>query len=170
MKDFKEIKPDQVKDNPFQLIGSDWMLVTAGNLKSFNMMTASWGGMGELWDRDVCFVFIRPTRYTFQLMEKSERFTLSVFEEKFRDVLTFCGSRSGKTVNKAKETGVTPVETPSGAVYFAEARLVFECRKIYFQDIQPQHFLDPAIDHLYASKDYHRMYIGEIEKVLAKPV
>jgi len=160
--DFKDIQPESLKDNVFALIGADWMLVTAGTPESYNTMTASWGGMGVLWDKHVCFCFIRPTRHTHGFMEASKFFTLSFFEEKYRSVLNYCGSHSGREVDKARETGITPVKGKTGAVYFGEARLVIECEKIYFQDLIPAHFLSPDIERNYPKKDYHRMYIGRI--------
>lgn len=45
---------------------------------------------------------------------------------------------------------------------FAEAELVLECRKIYWDDLNPTHFLDPAIEKNYPAQDYHRAYFGEI--------
>jgi len=109
-KSFKEIAPEAVTDNVFTLIGKDWMLITAGTMKSFNTMTASWGGMGIIWGEPVCWCVIRPHRYTYKFMEKSGFFTLAFFEEKYREMLSFCGTKSGKDVNKVKETGLTPVE------------------------------------------------------------
>lgn len=163
---FKEIAPDTIKDNTFKLIGSDWMLITAGTLESYNTMTASWGGFGILWHKKICFCVIRPQRYTYSFMEKNKNFTLSFFEEKYKNVLEFCGSRSGKDADKAASVGITPVEGSLGTVYFAEARLIIECRKIYFQDIDPDHFLDPQIHKNYPDKDYHRMYVGEVMRCL----
>ncbi|MEN6370836.1 MAG: flavin reductase family protein [Armatimonadota bacterium] len=159
----KKIKPEELKDNVFKLIGSDWMLITAGTPNSYNTMTASWGGFGVLWNKDVCFCVIRPTRYTREFVEKAGNFTLSFFDEKYRDALSFCGANSGKDVDKAAETGLTPAagSTP-GTTCFAEARLVIECEKLYFQDIDPKNFIDPSIEKNYPEKDYHRMYIGEI--------
>jgi flavin reductase (DIM6/NTAB) family NADH-FMN oxidoreductase RutF len=162
---FNEIRPELLTDNPFKLIGADWMLVTAGTAGSFNTMTASWGGLGILWERKVCFCFIRPTRYTYEFIERSENFTLSFFEERYRKALSYCGSHSGRDTNKIKEAGLTPV-TEEGFTYFAEARLVLACRKLYFQDISPDRFLDPAIEDMYPKKDYHRMYVGEIKKCM----
>ncbi len=164
---FKEIKPDQLSDNPFKLIGSDWMLITAGTPDSFNTMTASWGGLGILWERRACFIFIRPTRYTYEFVERSANFTLSFFAEEHRDSLTFCGTHSGRDSDKIKGAGITPVKD-EGFVYFSEARLVLQCRKLYFQDIKPANFLDPKIESMYPAKDYHRMYVGEIVKCLVK--
>ena len=170
MSDFKEIKPEDIKDNPFKLIGNDWMLITAGDRKSFNTMTASWGGLGVLWDKNVAFCFIRPTRYTFEFMNQSETFTLSFFSEEYRSVLTYCGSHSGRHINKMEKCGITPVAGSFNSVHFAEARLVLECRKIYFSDINPGAFLAQTLVDVYPEKDYHRMYVGEILKVLGRDV
>jgi flavin reductase (DIM6/NTAB) family NADH-FMN oxidoreductase RutF len=165
--DFKTIKPEELSDNPFKLIGKDWMLITGGAPDKFNTMTASWGGLGVLWERKVAFCFIRPTRYTYEFVERSENFTLSFFEEHYRKAMTFVGTHSGRDTDKIKETGLTPVKE-NGRVYFKEARLVLACRKLYFQDISPDRFLDPTINEMYPQKDYHRMYVGEIVKCLVK--
>ncbi len=162
----KETDPRSLGDNPFKLIGDDWMLITAGTLESYNTMTASWGGLGVLWNRDVCFCFVRPTRHTYKFMEDAGRFTLSFFGEEYRGALNYCGSHSGKDVDKTKEAGITPALSESGTVHFAEARLIIECEKIYFQDILPRNFLAPGIAKLYPQKDYHRMYVGAIVRCL----
>ncbi len=164
-----EITPFQITDNVFKLIGKDWMLITAGTLESFNTMTASWGALGELWDRRVSFCVIRPHRYTFQFMEQATNYTLSFFDETYRAALDFCGSRSGRDVDKAKATGLTPVAGTAGSVYFAQARLVLECRKLYAQDIAQTHFVDQTISaRNYPKQDFHRMYIGEIIRCLVR--
>jgi flavin reductase (DIM6/NTAB) family NADH-FMN oxidoreductase RutF len=165
--DFQETRPELLTDNPFKLIGTDWMLITAGTPESFNTMTASWGGLGILWERKVATCFIRPTRYTFGFAESSTYFTLSFFDEQHRKALTYCGTHSGKKSDKIKEAGLTPVKEKA-FVYFEEARLVLACRKIYSQNIDPGCFLDPKITDMYPQKDYHRMYIGEIEKCLVQ--
>lgn len=164
---FKETRPELLTDNPFKLIGSDWMLITAGTPESCNTMTASWGGLGVLWERKVATCFIRPTRYTFEFAERSAYFTLSFFGEPYRKALTYCGTHSGRNEDKIKESGLTPAKE-GGFIYFSEARLVLACRKIYSQDINPGRFLDPKIGDMYPQKDYHRMYIGEIEKCLVR--
>lgn len=163
----KKIDYTDITDNPFSLIGDDWMLITSGTMESHNMMTASWGGLGILWHKPVSFIFVRPTRHTYNFTEENDVYTLNFLEEKYRDVLKFCGSRSGRDVNKTAETGLTPVESGNGCVYFAESRLVIECRKIYHQDIDPARFLSPDIDKLY-NNDYHRMYVGEVIQCLSR--
>jgi len=125
-------------------------------------MTASWGGLGVLWDKHVAFCFVRPSRYTFEFMEDNRSFSLSFFSEDYRRVLEYCGSHSGRHVNKIERSGITPVEGSIGDVYFDEARLVIECRKLYAQEMDPADFLDDGIAKLYPARDYHRIYFGEI--------
>jgi flavin reductase (DIM6/NTAB) family NADH-FMN oxidoreductase RutF len=144
------------------------MLITAGSRESFNTMTASWGGMGVIWNKKVCFCVVRPTRHTRLFTDSSSYFTLSFFEEQYREVLNYCGTHSGRDVNKIKETRLTPL-FGDDTIYFAEARLVFQCKKMYYQDIDPGNFLDPTIDKRnYPLKDYHRLYVGEIVSCLVK--
>jgi flavin reductase (DIM6/NTAB) family NADH-FMN oxidoreductase RutF len=165
---FKIIDPKLISDNPFKLIDKEWMLITAGGIDSFNTMTASWGGFGILWNKPVVFCFVRPVRYTYKFMEKSDYFSASFFTMEYRDALNFCGKYSGRDVDKIKATGLTPIASPNESVYFDQARLVLECRKLYFSDINPEHFLLPEINRNYPNADYHRMYIGEITNCLSR--
>lgn len=159
----KRIDPYHADESVFRLLDKDWMLITAGNAGHFNTMTASWGGFGILWNQPVAYIFVRPSRFTFQFLEQYECFTLCFFGPDYRDILNFCGSRSGKDTDKIAETGLIPVETAKGNIWFQDARLVFECTKLYFQDLQPGNFLHSKIESNYPLKDYHRMYIGKIE-------
>ncbi|HPE56880.1 MAG TPA: flavin reductase [Bacteroidales bacterium] len=163
---FKEISVNKIEENPFHLIGKQWMLITAGGPDSFNTMTAAWGGFGYLWNLPVTSIFIRPQRYTFEFTEKNDFYTLSFFEKKHKNILTYCGTHSGKDYNKTKDTGLVLLETDLGNIYFEQARLVFECKKLYYDDIKPEHFADRLIQRNYPKKDYHRMYIGKVMKCL----
>ena len=166
---FTLIAPTAIRDNPFQLIGRDWMLITAGTASAFNTMTASWGGLGHLWNRDVGICFVRPHRHTFGFMEQASHFTLSFFAQAHHAALDYCGSHSGRDVDKVAATGLTPISDDTGAVYFAEARLVLVCRKLYGGDIVRSAFADPAMPaEVYPRGDFHRMYVGEIVRCLAR--
>ena len=74
-----------LQQNPAELIGKQWMLITAGTPQAFNCMTASWGGLGFLWNRPVAFVFVRPNRHTAAFLDEQPAFTLSFMPEKYRD-------------------------------------------------------------------------------------
>ena len=158
-----EVPVTQLTDNIFKLIGDDWMLITAGTKDDFNTMTASWGTCGVLWNRPVAVCFIRPQRYTFQFMEKHDFYTLCFFSEEHREILQYCGSHSGRKVDKIARTGLKPLLTANGNVYFEQARLMLECRKLYADRIDPDRFIIPEIrDSVYPGRDYHKFYIGEI--------
>lgn len=159
----KKIDPKELQLNPIKMIGQEWMLVTAGYMDSFNTMTASWGGVGELWNKHVAFVFIRPQRYTLEFTERTSVFTLSFFDKKYRPALTLCGTKSGRDTDKMAETGLTPYATEHGSVSFREASLVLECRKLYAEPLKKGSFIDSAIPaELYPGDDFHIMYVAEI--------
>jgi len=165
MQDFTAIKPTEITDNVFKLLDKDWMLVTAGTLEHYNTMTASWGHMGIMWNLPVAIAWIRPQRYTFEFTEQYSHFTLSFFSKEYRKALQFCGSKSGRDYDKAAETGLTPVATEGGHVFFEEARLVMECRKLYADDLKEGNFIVPELaSKHYPTKDFHRFYMGEIER------
>jgi flavin reductase (DIM6/NTAB) family NADH-FMN oxidoreductase RutF len=166
---FKKIDPSEIPDNVFRAIGDDWMLITAGTPESYNTMTASWGTLGILWNLPVAICFIRPQRYTYIFAERSSHYTLSFFEENYRDALRFCGSKSGRDYDKAAETGLKPITTDLGNVSFDQARLILECKKLYNDDLKPEHFIaKELINKNYPKKDFHRFYLGEVVNVLIK--
>lgn len=165
---FKEIKAEELSGNAFKMIGSDWMLVSAADGERFNTMTASWGGMGVLWNRPVAFVFIRPQRYTYEFTEKSDRLTLSFFGGEEREALTHCGRKSGRDCDKVAEAGLTPLWVDDRAPSFEEAKTVLVCKKLYADDIKEEKMIDPSIMKNYSAKDFHRVYVCEIERVLVK--
>ncbi|MBR2180810.1 MAG: flavin reductase family protein, partial [Oscillospiraceae bacterium] len=109
MNSFKSVNPEQLSDNMFKLIAKDWTLITAGNVDSYNMMTANWLGVGYLWMKHVAFVFIRPTRYTYEFTEKLDEMSLNFFTEDYREVLNLCGKKSGREINKPEECKLSPI-------------------------------------------------------------
>ena len=169
MSDFKPIKAEEISENLIKMIGSDWMLITAGTREKFNTMTASWGYAGFMWNRPSAICFVRPERYTYGFMERADDYTLSFFSEDYRDALKLCGSKSGKHIDKPKEAGLTPKFLPNGTVSFEEASLILECRKVYADNLKPENFFaQHIIDNVYNNDGYHRMYIGEITQILQK--
>lgn len=163
---FKEILATEIKENLIDCIANEWTLISAGNEGGFNMMTASWGFAGELWGSNAVQVFIRPQRYTLGFVENEDRFALSFYGDN-KGVHKICGSKSGRDTDKVKETGLTPVFA-DGTVYFEEARLVIICKKQYADNIKEECFIDKDPLKWYENKDYHRFFIGKIEKVLIK--
>lgn len=165
---FKEVKPEELTMNPFTKIGKDWLLITAGNEEKCNTMTASWGAMGVMWGKNAVTVYIRPQRYTKEFVDREETFTISVLGEEYRKALNYCGTVSGKDADKIKAAGLTPYFV-EGTPGIAEADMIMVCKKMYHETLKPECFDEPANDEKwYAQKDYHDMYIAEIQKVLVK--
>ena len=169
-KSFTHLSPSELSDNIFDLIGKDWMLITAADpaTGAVNTMTASWGCAGILWNKPVGICFIRPQRYTYAFTEAADTMTFSFFTEDYRKALQYCGSHSGRDGDKLAATGLTVAETDDGTPYIEEARLVLVCRKLYADDLKEGCFLDPALLSNYKAKDYHRFYICEITEVLVR--
>lgn len=150
--------------NPFERIGKDWCLITAGDESGYNTMTASWGGVGVLWNKPVATCYIRPQRYTKEFVDREEYFTLSFFPDGYREALTLCGRVSGREHDKAAETGLTPLFT-DGTAAFADADLVLVCRKLFAQPFTENSFIDKSVlEKNYPNRDLHTMYVGEIVK------
>lgn len=165
---YREVSPDKIPGNIIKMLRDDWMLVTAGNDEKFNMMTASWGGLGMLYGKPVATCFINPARYTWQLMETNDTYTFSFYTEAYREALQYCGSASGRSADKVKGSGLTPITTPEGSKAFAEAWLIIECRKLVAQPIARESISDPGVSSEWAGKEMHKMYIGEIINVWVK--
>ena len=161
----KEINIRELKDNFVKMISNDWALLSAGKDNDFNTMTVSWGGIGELWNKDVCFVFVRPQRYTYEFMENNDYFSLSFFGGEYKKELGVCGSKSGRDIDKISETGFSPIDLGK-AVGFEQAKVNIILKKLAYQDMKPDGFIDESIMNNYANNDFHRVYIGEIVKVI----
>ena len=162
------MKPIAIKDlseNFFEVIGKEWMLVTAGNKDHFNTMTASWGGVGVLWNRPVVFAFIRPERYTREFIDARNEFTITFLGPEYRKAHSICGSKSGWEIDKVAATVLTPFFTEAGNPVFEEARLTLECKVVYKSEIEEAKFLDPSVfPRWYDEKNgnAHIVYIAEI--------
>ncbi|WP_434311830.1 flavin reductase [Hominifimenecus sp. rT4P-3] len=165
MKEKKMILPAELLESPFTLIGKEWMLVAAEKDGKVNAMTAAWGGLGVLWGKNVAFVFIRPQRYTKEFVDAADTMSLTFFGESYRNMMNYMGKVSGRDEDKVEKAGLTVAyegETP----YFEEARLTMIGRKLYAQELKPECFVDgDSTDKWYPEKDFHTMYVIELEKI-----
>ncbi len=161
---FKEINILEIPLKVFQILHKDWMLVTAGDVNKNNTMTASWGAFGVIWHKPTATIYIRPQRYTKKFLDNNSFFTLSFFGEKYKDILSFCGSHSGADVNKIEKTGLSVISVDN-SVSFAQAGLILLCEKQYCQQITPSNILDKKITkNFYKDEDFHFVYMGQITK------
>ncbi len=148
-----------------EIWNSAWFLLTCGDFKTnhFNCMTVSWGGFGTLWNLPIAMVVVRPSRFTFEFINQYNDFSLCAFPGQYRKALNLLGSQSGRDGDKIAASGLTPMAAGeiSSPVY-READLMLECRKLYWQDIDPENFIDKNILEHYPEEDFHRMFLGEI--------
>lgn len=163
MKGYVEISPYEI-DRAAERIGKEWMLITSWDEenKRANAMTASWGSVGVLWNKNVATCFIRPQRHTFGLVECEERFSICFLGKGYRQALGLCGKESGKDQDKLARASLTTVYT-DGVPAIGESELILVCRKLYADDLRADAFLDESLLAHYAQNDFHRMYICEIE-------
>ncbi len=164
----KELRPDELRLCVADAFLNRWMLLTAGDYASgeYNTMTVAWGFLGAMWKRPVAIAVVRPTRYTYTLINVHETFTLCAFPKEYRSDLTYLGTHSGREGDKIAHTSLTPVAASSvPAPVFEEAELAIECRKIYTNEIVPENMIDASIEADYPDRDYHRVYYGEIVAV-----
>ncbi len=159
---FEKRALSEVQWNPFTMIGDQWYLLTAGDATHYNTMTASWGFMGVMWGKPSFLCGVRTNRHTLSFLEENDCFSVSFFDETQRAALQFCGTHSGRDCDKAKETGLTPIEI-EGVTAFAEAKLVLICKKQYTDLLKPEGFLLPeTYEKWYHTDPMHKLFVGEI--------
>ena len=158
----KRVESQSLVLRPFHLLDQEWALLVGGP-EHPNPMTVSWGGLGTLWNRPVATVYVRPTRFTFGLLEKDAEFTLNVLPASMKSVLDLCGTRSGRDLDKWEAAGIWPEPSERVAVPRVKgAELSLECRVIATFEVDPARFLDRSIEELYPLRDYHRAFVGEV--------
>lgn len=158
---YKKIDVDKIVLNPFKTISKDWLLISAVHEGKVNTMTASWGGIGVIWHKNVVTVYIRPQRYTREFVEASDYFSLTFFNG-YKKELGVLGSKSGRDGDKIKEVDFD-LEMIEGQPTFKQGQMTFICKKLYRGKIAADNFIETALDAKnYPNKDYHYVYIGEI--------
>ena len=168
MDNFKEININDLYLNPFTKIGKDWMLITAKYNDEVNTMTASWGGLGFMWGKNVAYTVIRPQRYTKEFIDNSDFFSLCFFNEEYKKTLSYLGSVSGRNENKIEKSNLSVIKY-NNVPLFEEAKLILICKKLYRQDLKYTSFIEKDLDNIwYKNKDYHTLYISEITNVFVK--
>lgn len=168
MSNFKEIQPQEFVYSPFKLIGEDWMLITAEKDGKANTMTASWGGLGVMWGKNVAYIVIRPQRYTKEFIDNSDTFSLTFFDDSFKKALGYLGATSGRDEDKIGKSNLT-VQHTDDIPYFAEAKIAILCNKLYAQEYKPECFFDQELNEKwYSNVDHHTLYIAEVTKILVK--
>jgi flavin reductase (DIM6/NTAB) family NADH-FMN oxidoreductase RutF len=139
------------------------LLVSQGKGGAPNAMTIGWGTLGVIWSKPVFTVLVRPSRYTYGLIQETGEFTVNVVPPHLKEVANYCGTVSGRDKDKFAEKKLTALPSEKIlAPIIKECTIHFECRVIHKNDLIPSE-LDKAIaPQFYKAGDYHRLYFGEI--------
>jgi flavin reductase (DIM6/NTAB) family NADH-FMN oxidoreductase RutF len=168
MEIFKEVSLKDLNLNPFTAIGDDWMLITCGNADKFNTMTASWGGLGIMWNKNAAFIVLRPQRYTKEFVDREDKFSLSFLPAAFKKELGYLGKVSGRDEDKIKNCGLK-YGFADGVPYFTDSETVLICKKLFAQAYEESAFKDKNIlKQMYPKNDLHTLYIAEIVHAYVK--
>jgi flavin reductase (DIM6/NTAB) family NADH-FMN oxidoreductase RutF len=139
------------------------ILLVSGEKSKENIMTVGWLQFGMLWNEPTASILVRPSRFTYDILNKTKKFTLNVLPEKYNDKISFCGSNSGSYCDKFKETGLTKSHTSgTGSVFIKESEIIVDCNIIHVNDIIPETLSDIYIAKYYGSGDYHKIFTGII--------
>ena len=135
-----------------------------------NVMTIGWGALGVVWGRPTFVVLVRPSRYTFGLIETAGDFTVNVLSRDYADVFQYCGSVSGRDTDKLADRGLATIPSLKVASPTLEqALIVYECKVLHSNDVLPERLDREVINACYPSGNFHRLYYGEILCVRAEP-
>ena len=168
---FREISPFDITGNVFDKIFNNKVLLTVKNGDRVNSMTISWGALGYLWKKPTATMYIRPQRYTFELLKDCEYYTLSFMSPKYEEQINYMGRHSGRDGDKYAAAGLEAVQDGDFA-YIAEADEVLFCRKMYDHVVDiseaSEYMQDTLANDMYPQHDNHHMIFGEILKVIKR--
>lgn len=150
-----------VEDSINHIKKGAFLTVKSGN--KLNTMTIGWATFGIVWSKPIMMVAVRSSRHTFGIIDTAGDFTVTIPKENLDKAIAFCGSKSGRDVDKFK---MCNLETENGRrtaspVIKTNGRH-FECRIIYKSAMDPAHFDKDYDAAIYPKKDYHTLYFGEI--------
>jgi flavin reductase (DIM6/NTAB) family NADH-FMN oxidoreductase RutF len=145
-----------------QLPRGAFLTVKTGD--KLNTMTIGWGSIGYVWQKPVMMVMVRYSRYTYELMEKAMDFSVSVpLTGELKKDLAVTGTKSGRDIDKFKECKLTAKNAKSiESPVIGECGLIFECKIIYKQAMQPENLDVEIKEKCYPNDDFHVLYFGEI--------
>jgi flavin reductase (DIM6/NTAB) family NADH-FMN oxidoreductase RutF len=157
----KQIGTFDAADETFEALKDGSALLVTG--EQGNPMVIGWGTLGQIWGRPVFTVLVRPSRYSFMLLERLGEFTVNLIPHGYKKALAICGSRSGRDIDKLEATGLCAEPSQSvGVPYLDQSTLHYECRVVHHTEVLPGTIDQDLNERMYGSGDYHRIYHGEI--------
>lgn len=165
----KEIDVKEFVLNPYEMIHKEWLLINSFNEEKVNSMTASWGGIGVIWNKPVMYLFVRPQRFTQELLPNNDYFSVTVLGNEYRKTLNYLGTASGRDEDKLAKAELTVERGENNIPIIKEGKLNILLKKLYVQQLTEESFIEKdLVDKHYETRDFHYMYVAEIIKVLEK--
>lgn len=143
------------------------LLAATGRDGRSNAMIIGWGTVGVIWGVPVWVVLVRPSRYTYSLIQESGVFTVNVPTSAMKELVTLCGTRSGRDLDKLAHTATSMGRTVA-CVTLDECPVVYECKVVHHNDLVPANLMPDIVSRSYPQGDFHRLYYGQIMGTFAK--
>lgn len=171
MREYVEVPFDSYLRKTLEILaGPGVMLVSHGKNGRTNAMAIGWGTLGVVWGKPLFIVFVRPSRFTYSLLQESDSFTVCIPTPAQRTAVTYCGTHSGRDEDKLATCHLQTI--PSLHVHTPGLEgfpLIYECRIVHTNDIIPANLSADILESAYAGGDFHRVFFGEIKTLRALP-
>ncbi len=165
MSKFIRINTKDLTLQPFECFKNGTLLL-AGDEKDSNSLCVSNVMFGQMWDKDVVMIALKPLRFTKEFVDLNETFSLNFFDDKYQKEIDYIGSVSGRDVNKMKKSNLK-VSVYRGTPFYEQSNTVIFCKKLYTQEFKESSFIDTSlIAKNYLFKDFHSIYIAEIIRTI----
>lgn len=129
-----------------------------------NTMNIGWGSLSCYWNGPVFIAPIRNNRYTYELLQNADSFTVSVpLDDGMKEALALVGTRHGNEVDKYALAHLTPLDALSvNGKVIGQCALHIECRIALTMPMDPE-AMDPAVrERWYGDGDFHTLYFGQV--------
>lgn len=138
-------------------------LIVKNRDNKLNIMTIGWATFGIIFRKPILTIAVRPSRYTFSLIENADDFTVSIPSNNMDKALTYCGTKSGKNFDKFKDCNLSilPAQKTNSPIINIPGRF-YECKIIQVTTVDPNRLDNKINQELYQDKSYHNLYFGEI--------
>ena len=153
-----------------ELNGDGAFLVAQDKDGKVNVMTIGWATIGYVWTKPMMTVYVRPTRYTYEILENAKTFSVCVPSAgKLKQELIFCGTNSGRMLDKVKQCHFTMIKGKLKDTQLIEGcKHYYECEIVEKNKVLPETLSKDIIDNLYPKRDFHTVYYGEIKHALVR--
>lgn len=158
-----EVSAETYAEETMRVLGRCGCLLVSGSVTNANVMAIGWGLIGPLWAKPFFIAAVRPSRYTHEFVEETGDFTVNIPKKGMEDIVSYCGSVSGRDHDKFEEKGLLiqpgrKVDSP----IISNCVIHYECEVAYKTNVISSGLPVEILDSCYPHGDYHTLYFGEI--------